>query len=88
MIRQFNFYEEFKMSTTQKSLEAEQQVKLLEVKNQQTKLKELQIDLEMLNKKVNQNEELSTEDTQFISNLGWLSALSVSLAALAAGVSM
>ena len=76
------------MSTTQKSLEAEQQVKLLEVKNQQTKLKELQIDLEMLNKKVNQNEELSTEDTQFISNLGWLSALSVSLAALAAGVSM
>ena len=76
------------MSTAQKSPEVEQQLKLLEVQAQQAKLKELKSDLEMLNKKVNQNEELSHEDTQFISNLGWLSALSVSLAALAAGVSM
>jgi hypothetical protein len=79
---------ENKMSTAQKSLETEKNPKILEVQSQQAKLKGLQADLEKLNEKVNKKENLSPEDTQFISNLGWLSALSVSVAALAAGISM
>jgi uncharacterized protein YlxW (UPF0749 family) len=74
------------MSTEQKSLEAAQQLKLIEVQNQQAKLKELQADLEKLNAKINQHEKLSPEDTKFISNLGWLSALSVSVATMVASL--
>ncbi len=72
------------MSTEQKSLEASQHIKLLEVQNQQARLKELQADLEKLNQKIKSHEQLSAEDTKFISSLGWLSALSVSVAAVAA----
>ena len=74
------------MTTDQKSLEAEKKAKLLEVQSQQAKLKALQSDLEKLNAKISRHEQLSPEDTQFISNLGWLSALSVSVAALVAGL--
>jgi uncharacterized protein YlxW (UPF0749 family) len=79
-------FKENVMSTDQKSLEAAQQSKLLEVQNQQAKLKGLQDDLERLNQKINRHEKLSAEDTKFISNLGWLSALSVSVAAMAASL--
>jgi hypothetical protein len=71
------------MSTEQKSLEASQHIKLLEVQNQQVRLKELHADLEKLNQKIKRHEKLSAEDTKFISSLGWLSALSVSVAAMA-----
>jgi hypothetical protein len=74
------------MKINQNSLEAEKQAKVLEVENQQAKLKALQADLEKLNTKISRHEQLSPEDTQFISNLGWLSALSVSVAALVAGL--
>jgi len=70
------------MSTDQTTLEAEKQQKLLEVQNQQAKLTVLQGDLEKLNEKISRHEKLSPEDTKFISNLGWLSALSVSVAAM------
>ena len=74
------------MTTDRKSLEAEKQEKVLELQSQQAKLKVLQSDLEKLNAKISRHEQLSPEDTQFISNLGWLSALSVSVAALVAGM--
>jgi hypothetical protein len=74
------------MSTEQKILEASQHIKLLEVQNQQARLEELQSDLEKLNKKITRHEKLSAEDTKFISSLGWLSALSVSVATVAASM--
>ncbi len=74
------------MTTDQKSPEVEKQEKILEIQSQQAKLKALQGDLEKLNAKIGRHEQLSSEDTQFISNLGWLSALSVSVAALVAGL--
>jgi hypothetical protein len=74
------------MITNQKSPEAGKQAKALEVENQQAKLKALQADLEKLDIKISRHEQLSPEDTQFISNLGWISALTVSVAALVAGV--
>ena len=77
---------ENQMTTAQTSLEAEKQQKLLEVQNQQAKLNALQADLEKLNEKITRHEKLSPEDTKFISNLGWLSALSVSVAAMVSGL--
>jgi hypothetical protein len=77
---------ENQMTTNQESLEAEKQAKILEVQSQQDKLKTLQGDLDKLNAKIGRHEQLSPADTQFISNLGWLSALSVSVAALVAGL--
>ena len=74
------------MSDEQRAQEAALQLKLLEVKSQQEKLKSLQSDLEKLNSKINQHEKLSPEDTKFISNLGWLSALSITVASIVAGV--
>ena len=74
------------MSTEQQTLEAAQQQKLLEVQNQQAKLNALQADLEKLNTKINHHESLSPEDTKFISNLGWLSALSVTVATMVASL--
>lgn len=77
-----------KMSThtDQKSLNAAQQVKLKELQEQQAKLKELQAELEKINSKIKNNEKLSVEDTKYIGNLGWLTALSVSIAALASSL--
>ncbi len=72
------------MSSQQISLKDTQQQKLKEVQSQQAKLKILQNDLEKLNVKIGKNEELAPEDTEFISELGWLSALSVSIVAAAA----
>jgi uncharacterized protein YlxW (UPF0749 family) len=70
------------MSTTQ--LKDAQQLKLKEVQDQQAKLKELQADLAKLNAKIKNNEKLSVEDTNFINGLGWMSALSVTIASVAA----
>jgi hypothetical protein len=74
------------MSNEQKSFEASQHIKLLEVQNQQARLKDLQADLEKLNQKITRHEKLSAEDSKFISSLGWLSALSVSVATVAASM--
>jgi hypothetical protein len=71
------------MATTQSSLEETQQIKWKEIQLQQAKLSKLQADLEILNAKINKNEKLSDDDTKFIGELGWLAALSVSIAAIA-----
>jgi hypothetical protein len=71
---------------TEKTLNDEQKAKLKELQLQQAKLKELQTELENLNIKVKNHEQLSAADTQFISNLGWISTLSVSIAAIAASL--
>jgi uncharacterized protein YlxW (UPF0749 family) len=68
-------------------LKEEQQAKIRELNIQQEKLKELQAELEKLSTKINNHEPISAEDTQFIGNLGWLTAAAVSIAALAASVS-
>jgi uncharacterized protein YlxW (UPF0749 family) len=71
---------------TSNSLNDAQKEKLKELQQQQAKLAELQAELEVLNAKVKNNEPLSAEDTKFIGNLGWMSALSVSIATIAASL--
>ena len=65
------------------TLKDAQQLKQQEVLAQQAKLQALQADLAKLDAKVKNNEQLSAEDTSFISSLGWLSALSVTIASVA-----
>jgi ribosome assembly protein YihI (activator of Der GTPase) len=67
-------------------LHAAQQLKREELQIQEAKLKELHAELEKLNSKIHNNEKLSAEDTQYIGELGWLAALSVTIAAIAAGI--
>ena len=62
------------------------QAKLKELQLQQAKLKELQAELEHLNTKIKNHEKLSAEDTKFIGELGWLTALSVSIASIASSL--
>ena len=81
-----NYDEEFYMTTNQSSLETAQQLKAKEVQLQQAKLGKLQADLEKLNSKIATKDKLSDDDTKFIGELGWLAALSVSIAAVAAGL--
>lgn len=68
------------------SLNEAKQAKLKELQEQQAKIAQLQTELEAINAKVHNNEPLSIEDTKFISNLGWMSALSVSIATIAASL--
>jgi uncharacterized protein YlxW (UPF0749 family) len=63
-----------------------QQEKLKELQAQQKNLKELQSELERINAKIKNHEKLSEDDTKFIGNLGWLSALSVTIAAIASSL--
>jgi hypothetical protein len=51
--------------------------KLKELQKQQKNLKELEAELKRISAKINKKEELTNEDTKFIGNLGWLTALSV-----------
>jgi uncharacterized protein YlxW (UPF0749 family) len=69
-----------------KLLNEMQQAKLKELQLQQAKLNELQAELETLNTKVVNHEPITPQDTQFISNLGWISTLSISIAAIAASL--
>lgn len=75
---------------TQKSevskLQEAQQLKREELQIQEGKLKELHTELEKLNSKVRNNEQLSSEDTKYISELGWLAALSVTIATIASSL--
>lgn len=66
---------------------AEKEDKLKELQAQEEKLKGLQADLAKLNAKVENQEPLSDEDTKFVSSLGWLTALSVTITAIAASLS-
>ena len=60
--------------------------KLKELQKQQNNLKELEAELSHIKAKINKKKELTKEDTKFIGNLGWLSALSVSIATVAASM--
>ncbi|OIQ99460.1 hypothetical protein GALL_185570 [mine drainage metagenome] len=60
--------------------------KLKDLIKQQGKLKELEAELNRINAKINKKEELTSDDTKFIGNLGWLAALSVSIATIAASL--
>ncbi|OIR03225.1 hypothetical protein GALL_147450 [mine drainage metagenome] len=60
--------------------------KLKDLLKQQGKLKELEAELNRINAKINRKEELTNDDTKFIGNLGWLAALSVSIASIAASL--
>lgn len=60
--------------------------KLKDLLKQQGNLKELEAELSRINAKINKKEELTNDDTKFIGNLGWLAALSVSIASIAASL--
>jgi len=60
--------------------------KLKELQAQQKNLKQLQSELERINSKIKNHEKLSMEDTKFIGELGWLSALAVTIASIAASL--
>lgn len=70
----------------QTNIKAAKELKIQELQAQEAKLKELQAELAKLNTKVENHEELSSEDTKFISELGWISALSVTIAAIASSI--
>ena len=57
--------------------------KLKELQAQQKNLKNLQGELERINLKIKNHEKLSEADTKFIGELGWLSALAVTIASIA-----
>jgi hypothetical protein len=63
-----------------------QEEKLKDLQKQQANLKELEAELNKINEKINKKEELTIDDTKFIGNLGWLTALSVSIATIAASL--
>lgn len=71
---------------TQAEILNAQQLKLKEIQEQTAKIKELESDLAKLNAKVKNHEELTPADTEFIGSLGWLSALSVTVATVAASM--
>ena len=73
-------------STDTTQLRIVQQQKLKDLQAHQKNLKELQDELEKINLRIKNHEKLSTEDTKFISELGWLSALSVTIASIAASL--
>lgn len=68
------------------ALRENRQAKLKELQLQQAKLKELQVELERINTKIKNNEKLSLDDTKFLGDLGWLTALSVSIASIASSL--
>jgi hypothetical protein len=63
-----------------------QQDKLNELLAQQKNLSALQAELERINLKIKNKEKLSEEDSEYIGNLGWLAALSVTIAAIATSI--
>lgn len=60
--------------------------KLQELQAQQKNLQELQGELERINLKIKKRDALSTEDVKYLSQLGWLSALAVTVASVAANI--
>jgi hypothetical protein len=63
-----------------------QQDKLNELLAQQKNLGALQAELEKINLKIKNKEKLSEEDSEYIGNMGWLTALSVTIAAIAVSI--
>ncbi|KXS31518.1 MAG: Uncharacterized protein AWT59_2349 [Candidatus Gallionella acididurans] len=59
--------------------------KLKELQAQEKNLKKLHAELERINLKIKNSEKLSPDDATYLSQLGWLAALSVTIASIAAG---
>jgi len=57
-----------------------------EVHDHEVHLKELQLQLKNLKNKIDHHKRITKKDTDFISHLGWLAALSISVASVAAGM--
>ena len=62
------------------------QEKLREIQAVQAEMNKLQAELDRLNAKVKSNEKLTVEETKFFGELGWLSALAVTIAAIASSL--
>ena len=60
--------------------------KLKEIQKVQAEMDKLQAELDRLNAKVKSNEKLSEDENKFFGQLGWLSALAVTIAAIASTV--
>jgi hypothetical protein len=69
-----------------KALRIVQEDTLKQLEAQQKNVKELQGQLSTINEKLQKKEKLSDEDVKFMSNLGWLSTLSIAIAAAAASL--
>jgi len=57
--------------------------KLQELQAQQKNLKQLQGELERINLKIKNKDELSPDDVAYLGQLGWLAALAVTIASIA-----
>ncbi|HUW76593.1 MAG TPA: hypothetical protein VMV70_07905 [Gallionella sp.] len=57
--------------------------KLQELQAQQKNLKELQVELERINLKIKNKDALSPDDVAYLGQLGWLTALAVTIASIA-----
>jgi hypothetical protein len=62
------------------------QEKLKEIQAVQAEMNKLQAELDRLDVKVKSNEKLTAEETKFFGELGWLSALAVTIAAIASSI--
>jgi uncharacterized protein YlxW (UPF0749 family) len=60
--------------------------KLKELQKVQAEMDKLQAELDRLNTKVKSNEKLTVDETKFFGELGWLSALAVTIAAIASTI--
>ncbi|HTN93752.1 MAG TPA: hypothetical protein VMJ33_04150 [Gallionella sp.] len=63
-----------------------QEEKLKELRIVQEKMDTLQSELDRLKAKVKKNEKLTPDETKFFGELGWLSALAVTIAAIASTI--
>jgi uncharacterized protein YlxW (UPF0749 family) len=63
-----------------------QEEKLKELQKVQAEMNKLQAELDRLNSKVKSNEKLTVDETKFFGELGWLSALAVTIAAIASTI--
>ena len=69
-----------------KALRIVQEDTLKQLQDQESNVKELQNKLSSINEKLTKKEKLSDADVQYIGNLGWLTGLSVAIAAAAASL--
>jgi predicted phage-related endonuclease len=71
---------------SQSNLLKTKQEKLDELHAQQAKLKHLQSELDVIESKIENGEELSKDEVKFAAELGWLSAAAVAIATVATSI--
>jgi hypothetical protein len=69
-----------------KALRIVEEEKLRELQAQQENLKKLQAELGVIKTKLQKKEKLTEDEVKYIGELGWLAALSVTIAALASSI--